>query len=509
MAPTLPLLSSPASLPRSQACSPTPATSSMAFTTPPPFASSSSTSPRLLLFTTLFLSYLTALFTSIIIYRLFFHPLRHIRSLFLAKITKLTSLYAARNGQKHLEQAALFEKYGNFVRVAPNEVFMCSVEGIRKIHVRDSGCRKLNAGVYDVIHSEGEYNLDSIMTREEHAPRRKVCHTWLAKVASFNGKPIDTSLFSLLISFDHMGKVEFSHEFRSISRKGTQDATLSMFGEIGQMGELTWLLSIAQNVKLSKTAAEFDQLTMLMADRRAAAEDNNKGDILQHFLDDMRSEKSIAFTNKNILYSDAALVLTGATDTIGAVLAHLFYQLANHPHYQDLLHVQFQKAYGKTIPDEFTNQDLSKISLLDALINETMRVDNLIASNDPRQTPPEGITVDGVHIPGGVAVRVPAHALHRSEQFYAEPAQFRPERWLDDNKEYVKNAEAFIPFLVGPNNCVGKRMTMSVLRLVMAYTVYNYTWEKAPGEDWKRIRTESKDNLILKAGPFEAVFLPR
>lgn len=450
----------------------------------------------------------------------------------MAKITKLTSLYAARNGQKHLEQAALFEKYGNFVRVAPNEVFMCSVEGIRKIHMRDSGCRKLNAGVYDVIHFEGEYNLDSIMTREEHAPRRKVwerafstkalaihepktrevCHTWLAKVASFNGKPIDTSLFSLLIPFDHMGKVGFSHQFRSIEA-GKEHRMLhlleSMFGKIGQMGELTWLLSIAQNLKLSKTAAEFDQLTMLMADRRAAAEDNNKGDILQHFLDDMRSEKPIAFTNKIILYSDAALVLTGATDTIGAVLAHLFYQLANHAHYQDLLHVQLQKAYGKTIPDEFTNQDLSKIPLLDALINETMRVDNPIASNGPRRTPPEGITVDGVHISGGVAVRVPAYALHRSEQFYAEPAQFRPERWLDDNKEYVKNAEAFIPFIVGPNNCVGKRMAMSVLRLVMAYTVYNYTWEKAPGEDGKRIRTESKDNLILKAGPFEAVFLPR
>ncbi|KAK4663162.1 hypothetical protein QC763_0095720 [Podospora pseudopauciseta] len=302
-----------------------------------------------------------------------------------------------------------------------------------------------------------------------------------------------------------MGKVGYSHEFRSIEAgKEHPMAHLleSMFGEIGQMGELTWLLSIAQNLKLSKTAAEFDQLTMLMADRRAAAEDNNKGDILQHFLDDMRSEKSIAFTNKNILYSDAALVLTGATDTIGAVLAHLSYQLANHPHYQDLLHVQLQKAYGKTIPDEFTNQDLSKIHLLDALINETM-------PTTPDRQPPEGITVDGVHIPGGVAVRVPAHALHRSEQFYTEPAQFRPERWLDDNKVYVKNAEAFIPFLIGPNKCVGKRMTMSVLRLVMAYTVYNYTWEKAPGEDGKRIRTESKDNLILMAGPFEAVFLPR
>lgn len=107
-----------------------------------------------------------------------------------------------------------------------------------------------------------------------HEPKtREVCRTLLAKVASFNGKPIDTSLFSLLIPFDHMGKVGFSHEFRSIEA-GKEHKMLhlleSMFGGIGQMGELTWLLSIAQNLKLSKIAAEFDQLTMLMADRRAA-----------------------------------------------------------------------------------------------------------------------------------------------------------------------------------------------------------------------------------------------
>ncbi|KAK4653470.1 hypothetical protein QC762_506640 [Podospora pseudocomata] len=487
--------------------------------------------PGLITSTAIALSYLTTLFTSIITYRLFFHPLRHIPGPFLAKITKLYGPYTARNGQMHLEQTKLFKKYGNFVRIAPNEVFMLSVEGIQKIHARDSGCRKLNAGIYDVIHFKGAHNLNSVLTREEHGPRRKiwerafttkalaihepktreVCHRWLNKIASLNGQPINTSLFSLLIPFDHMGKVGFSYEFRSIEA-GEENRMLhlleSLFGQFGRTGELCWPLSIAKDLNLGKESAEFDRLTMEMADRRAAEEDSNKGDILQHFLDDMRSEKPIAFFNKNIFYSDSALVLIGATDTIGVVLSYLFYHLARHRVYQDLLHSHIKKVYGETIPEEFTDRDLSKIPLLDALINETMRLDNPVANNGPRLTPPEGITVDGIHIPGGVAVRVPGYALHRSEEFYLAPEEFKPERWLDQAK-FVKDREAFIPWLVGPNNCVGKRMGMAVVRLVLAYTVYSYTWNSAPGEDGKRIYSESKDNLILKAGTFNAVFTPR
>lgn len=51
---------------------------------------------------------------------------------------------------------------------------MLSVEGIQKIHARDSRCRKLNAGIYDVIHFKGAHNLNSVLSREEHGPRRKI-----------------------------------------------------------------------------------------------------------------------------------------------------------------------------------------------------------------------------------------------------------------------------------------------------------------------------------------------
>jgi len=47
------------------------------------------------------------------------------------------------------------------------------------------------------------------------------------------------------------------------------------------------------------------------------------------------------------------------------------------------------------------------------------------------------------------------------------------------------------------------------MRLVIAYTVYHYKVEFAPGEDGTTIYTKARNNLILKPGPCMLVFKKR
>ncbi|KAK4447358.1 Tryprostatin B 6-hydroxylase [Podospora aff. communis PSN243] len=479
-------------------------------------------------------SYLISLFTSIGIYRVFFHPLSRFPGPLAAKLSRFYGPYVARNGQMHIEQNKLFKQYGDIVRTAPNELMILSSAGIPPIHASKSGCRKRNAGVYNVIHYKGEYNLDSILDREEHRWRRQVwekamttkclanyetstrsvCNTWLRKIASSEGKPIDTSLFSLLITFDHMGKIGYSHDFGTVEA-GKENRMLDllevMFGQIGQLGELTWPIALMKSLGVGGEAAEFDALACQMADGRLEAqgkEDKEFGDIFEQFIRDFESEKPTAFFNKNILYSDAALILVGATDTIAVVLSYAFYHLAKHPEHQEKLHEEVSAVFGKTIPGEFTQADLANLEFLEAVINETMRLDNPVCNNGNRTTPPEGIMVEGIWIPGGVSVRVPGYGLHRSERAFVRPDDFILERWTS-KPEYILDRSAFFPFLVGPNNCVGKRVAMMVLRLVLSYTVQNYRFQFAPGEDGTAIYKEARNNLILKAGPLKVVFEKR
>jgi hypothetical protein len=62
-------------------------------------------------------SYFTALSTSILIYRAFFHPLRNFPGPFSAKLSKVTHvLRIAKSSKNYLLNERMFKEYGQFVR---------------------------------------------------------------------------------------------------------------------------------------------------------------------------------------------------------------------------------------------------------------------------------------------------------------------------------------------------------------------------------------------------------
>lgn len=280
---------------------------------------------------------------------------------------------------------------------------------------------------------------------------REVCHRWLRKISEFNGAPINTSLFSLLVSFDNMGKIGFSHEFHTLEA-GREDRMLklleTMFGQLAQLGELVWPVAVMKSLGIG--GDEFDQLAVKMADRRMEVpSDTELPDIYGHLLKDFRSDKPLAYFNKNVLYADSGFTLIAATDTIAVVMSYVFYHLARERGYQERLYGEVSAVRGRTQPGEFANSDLAGIELLDAVINEVLRLYNPVCNNASRITPPEGIVLDdGTWIPGGCSVRVPGYCMHRSEKSFVEPDEFIPERWTS-RPELVLEREAFMPFLVG------------------------------------------------------------
>lgn len=138
---------------------------------------------------------------------------------------------------------------------------------------------------------------------------------------------------------------------------------------------------------------------------------------MKYFLQDYDSKEPKAMHHIDTIYSDAQAVMTGGTDTIAAALSFTFYHMARDPTVRDKLRSELEPLFGRTVSGEFTNLDLGEAEApyLNAVISETMRLDNPTCANGPRMTPPEGLEVDGVFIPGETLLFVPIHSMQTSK----------------------------------------------------------------------------------------------
>lgn len=104
------------------------------------------------------------------------------------------------------------------------------------------------------------------------------------------------------------------------------------------------------------------------------------------------------------------------SDTTAATLTNIFFHLvSDRPLYEKL------QAELDALSD-LSHDKLRDIKLLDAVINETLRLHPAVPSGTQRLSPPEGMTLGGRHIPGDVILCIPSHALFRGKS-HLWPAQ--------------------------------------------------------------------------------------
>lgn len=197
-----------------------------------------------------------------------------------------------------------------------------------------------------------------------------------------------------------------------------------------------------------------------------------------------------------------------ASDTVAASLGLLFYFLARDADLRQRLYEAIAPLYGKTEPGEFTVADLHEVELFDAIFQETLRLKSPVPISGPRMTPPGGLNIGGTFVPAGVIVYTPSQAYHLSDEYFKQPREFIPERWTT-RPDLIIDKRAYFPFNVGRYDCVGKRLAKRVLVMAVAYTLYNYDFEFAPGEDGGRFERDEKWEVILKPGRLDCVFTKR
>jgi len=83
------------------------------------------------------------------------------------------------------------------------------------------------------------------------------------------------------------------------------------------------------------------------------------------------------------------------------------------------------------------------------------------------------IEIGGKKIPAGTNFSFMLHGVHRNGNVWSDPAVFNPENFSPSNP----NASAFVPFSLGPRNCIGHQFAMIEAKVVLSKLYKRYTFE--------------------------------
>ncbi|PLB54708.1 putative cytochrome P450 monooxygenase [Aspergillus steynii IBT 23096] len=474
--------------------------------------------------TLLLVVYTAALFASILLYRLFFSPLHHIKGPLALRLSKLTHVWKQARTQNYDVLHGLRDTYGDVVRTGPSEVTLFGTEAFYQVHGKGSHCTR--ASYYDLLHP-----MISLATARDpvlHAYRRKVWEPAFSIRAierlepliyqkadllvrqlrdqQKNG-PVDISTWMEYYTFDLMGEFGLTIKFECLERAGPHPI-LSLFHmshrKLGPLSPAPWmrhLLMGIPGVKRLKPYKRFMDWAHDELNRNIREVSTERTDIMRWILDDAKATDGIE-ANWRYLMGDLVLVMAAGSEPMCQILSNIMYHLIQHP---DHLHRLRDELATINVRDYKALQHLTHLT---ACIYETLRMNPPVASAGLRVSPYEGMTVYGKFIPGGTTIAVPQYSLCRDSRNFKQPDSWIPERF-STQPHLILDKQAFTPWNIGDYQCPGKNLSLMEIRVALALILTELDFEFAPGENGKGLFTESLDYFTTTPGPLHLVFRSR
>jgi cytochrome P450 len=178
-------------------------------------------------------------------------------------------------------------------------------------------------------------------------------------------------------------------------------------------------------------------------------------------------------------------------ETTAASLVWTFYLLARHPRAHAAVAAECAAAWQGSVPSQ---EALGRLSFLRQVVQESLRLFPpawLLAREAARDT-----WVGDVPVRRGTTVLIGVNQVHRHAAFWTAPDEFRPTRFA----EGAPPSGAYVPFGLGPRNCVGMRLAMIESMLILAAVTRRYRFELLPG--WK-----PRIEALITAHPQDAMLV--
>ncbi|KZL65619.1 cytochrome P450 monooxygenase [Colletotrichum tofieldiae] len=456
--------------------------------------------------------------------------------LYLTRVRILTNHRLSGNWLREID--ALHARYGDFVRIGPNELSCAHPQSIKDIYGQpninhplffrksttfykqtDRGGGALGTEVDPHVHqgirkllSPG-FSASTLRTQSDIVIRH--INSLIDQMSKRGNTPqgMDVSQWYMWLAFDVIADLSFGEELGTVEM-GQANEWVHMLANSGFQVALDYVVrrrwkcfqKLVRYFFINKKSKIMRKKYLAIA-RQAASQriqrNTNRTDFFSHLLREKAPEANIDFFT-----SQSSNLIAGGTETTSALLSAVTYYLLKHP--QCLKQLQEELRYEFQYHSEINGESTKPLKYLNAVIEEGLRIFGTAVFGLPRVSP--GSTVAGKWVPKGTVIATATNVISSDERWFYKAKEFHPERWLPadhpchnavfnhDHKEFSR------PFSIGTRSCIAVHLSYMEVRICIAKVAWSFDWEQANDEE-DFIR-DARMLPLIKPAPFHVRFRP-
>ncbi|OEL27454.1 Trans-cinnamate 4-monooxygenase [Dichanthelium oligosanthes] len=194
----------------------------------------------------------------------------------------------------------------------------------------------------------------------------------------------------------------------------------------------------------------------------------------------LEAERKGEINHDNVLYIVENINVAAIETTLWSIEWGIA-ELVNHPEIQAKLRDELTSVLGAGVA--VTEPDLERLPYLQAVVKETLRLRMAIPLLVPHMNLNDG-KLNGYDIPAESKILVNAWFLANDPKRWVKPDEFRPQRFLEEEKavEAHGNDFRFVPFGVGRRSCPGIILALPIIGITLGRLVQNFQLLPPPGQ---------------------------
>ncbi|KAI0890577.1 cytochrome P450 [Annulohypoxylon maeteangense] len=449
------------------------------------------------------------------IYLLYFHPLAKYPGPKIAAVSNIWYGYHWISGRYPWATENVLRKYGDVVRVAPNELVFIQPQAFADIyrpHVKNHELfvkTEMNdrgdehGGIAferdPVRHRKVSKQLSPAFSSRSITAKEPAMHKHIdlfierMKTLGAAEDGVDLARWCNWLAMDISADITYNRQMNQIRdmKNSAYMNVISGFNKYTTVEQVSLRFPLLKRfrklfipVSAMTSMPEMVQSSRIELQRRLCQKGNT--DHLDFFDQIVPEDSVLPKDPKKMRHFEqlAAQLLFGGFEPVSSWFYGTFLNLLDEPEIYQILAKEIRDNFTKY--DDITPGNLALLPYLNACLQESLRT---FPSNNlglPRISP--GAKVDGIDIPKGVYCQTSMFAMWRDPRFFHEPLKFRPQRWLPpkhplyESKFSEDSLEGFFPMGQGPRACIGKEVAWRITRLFIAKVLWTFDLVGVPGQ---------------------------